>query len=307
MPNLSSMDGLFFPRPHHLFTLCTDEVPGRVTDPERTARALLGYYFLDAIHGGLPGAWLQRGVTMALAAGEDPSHRARLNRRMIAAFSRGTAWSSTLFLLTSKGLAKLVRGSADPEKFQEFIQFSEQSRSVVEYLWGERSPGEWKVALLAFLKDRRAKTHPEASFRLHFGFGFSPLLEGWRQWVLDQGIGIHQPPPPRVQEALINRVIPVIRNRKGKRGDRILAIRELGIQGYLMGADVLIDLLRNGDDIPSEEVVWALTMISGMAWGDNPDPWAAWWDRLMIAEMLPQPGGAEPQTPAQSDGAPSSC
>ena len=52
--------------------------------------------------------------------------------------------------------------------------------------------------------------------------------------------------------------------------DRILAVRHLGAAGYFLGADALIDLSRgDGDMIPREEVVWALEMISGMAYGDD--------------------------------------
>ena len=94
--------------------------------------------------------------------------------------------------------------------------------------------------------------------------------------MLDQGIGSHEPPPPHIRDSLVNRVLPLIRDRQCRRGDRVLAIRHLGTAGYALGADTLISLLRNGDDIPKEEVVWALEMISGEARGDDADRWTSW-------------------------------
>jgi len=104
------------------------------------------------------------------------------------------------------------------------------------------------------------------------------FLDGWRQWVLDRGIGTHDPPPQLIRDGLLNRVLPAIRDRQAKRGDRLVAIREWANEGFVLGADVLIDLLRDPGDIPREEVIRALAMVSGRAWGDNPDRWQAWWE-----------------------------
>src|SRR5262249_14307479 len=151
-----------------------------------------------------------------------------------------------------------------------------------------------------FLQDGRSKTHQEESFRQHFGFGFAPMLDGWRRWVLDQGIGTYEPAPPDVGDALLKRVLPVVRDRRARRGDRILAIRELGGAGYLLGADALIELLREDGDIPKEEIVWSLEMISGRVWGDDSDRWQAWWDDLPMTGTLPQSDGSslEPIAPS---------
>jgi hypothetical protein len=130
------------------------------------------------------------------------------------------------------------------------------------------------------------------------GHGFGPLLDGWRQWVLDRGIGSHEPPPPLVRDGLRNRVLPVVRDRQARRGDRILAIRQVGSAGFVLGADVLIEKLKESDDISKEEILSALSMISGMAWGDDPDRWQAWLDDLPMTWMEPQPDGLETELPA---------
>jgi hypothetical protein len=51
----------------------------------------------------------------------------------------------------------------------------------------------------------------------------------------------------------------------------------MGIEGYILGADALLGLLKSDDAIPTEEVVWALEAISGMTYGEDPERWARWW------------------------------
>jgi hypothetical protein len=207
-------------------------------------------------------------------------------------------FSTELFSLSLNQLAKLLRGAKEPRNWQKFQQFIQQSWSIVEYLRDGKESEEPRSGLGAFLRDARAKTHQEESFRLHFGYGFGPLLDGWRQWVLDRGIGRYESPAPPIRDGLLNRVLPVVRDRQARRGDRILAVRELGISGFVLGADALIEQLRENDDIPKEEIVWALSMISGMAWGDDPDRWQAWLDDLPMTWMEPQPDGLETELPA---------
>jgi hypothetical protein len=274
--NFASLDGIYLARPHRMFTLCTEMASCRVTDPEKTARSLWTYAFLEDVVGLLPMPWIQMGLGKAVAAAGDAGELARLNRRMVASLDRGGAVSSDLFTLSPKDVRRLIRGSKEAEFFQKYQRLGDQSWSIVEYLCGERAPEERKAAFGAFLRADRLKVDQEGCFIQEFGFGFGSLLETWRQWVLDQGIGSHEPPPDRIRDSLVNRVLPVIRDHQCKRGDRILAIRHLGTTGYALGADTLISLLRNGDDIPKEEVVWALEMISGGARGEDPERWASW-------------------------------
>ena len=54
----------------------------------------------------------------------------------------------------------------------------------------------------------------------------------------------------------------------------------MGRAGYVAGADALIGLLGTDDTIPSEEVVWALEAISGLALGLDKPSWINWFDQL---------------------------
>jgi hypothetical protein len=123
--------------------------------------------------------------------------------------------------------------------------------------------------------DHGAKASP-----IFFGHGFDPLVESWQEWVREQGVGTFTRPPACIEEGLLNRLIPLLENRQANPDDRTLAIRDMGSNGYALGADVLIGLLGNDEAIAREEVTGALEAISGMAYGDDRDRWTAWFSTL---------------------------
>lgn len=55
-----------------------------------------------------------------------------------------------------------------------------------------------------------------------------------------------------------------------------MEVAQIGRVGYVMGADVLIDLLRSADIYLSQEIVWSLQAVSGQGWGHDVDRWQAW-------------------------------
>jgi hypothetical protein len=293
-------DGIFFQRPYGMLTLCAAEGPYRLTDPAATVRSLFGFELMQEVFGSFPAPWIQLGLNKALSRHGEVSDRIRLNRKMIAALARGTARSDDLFRVTAKHIARWLRRPNDTGLFQQFEQFSEQSASMIEYLCGDRAPEERKAAFRDFVMDRTSVGRLEESFFRRFGFGFGSLLDSWREWVLEQGTGPHEPPRPEVRDGLLYRLLPAIGDARTRRGDRILAVREWARAGAVLGADILIGQLREGGGIPKEEIVWALSMVSGMALGNETDRWQAWWDGLPIALREPQPDGVEMQSPARS-------
>ena len=278
--DLTDVDSVYLGHPYGLATLCTAPAVGRITDSRWDSRSLAAFSLLESVWG--PGATLAaERPQQALARFDDHDALSRLNRKMVAAIHRETALSSELFTLSLKELGRLMMGSQDPTRFQKLRQFQYQSWSVVEYLVGERSPRTLREALGAFLRDPRSKTAQEESFCVHFGRDYETLLDGWREWVLAQGIGTHEPPPDFIRDGLLLRLLPVVRDQTAKRGDRITAIRDWANLGFVLGADHLIDLLRQPDEIPLEEITWALEMVSGMPWGNEPFRWQSWWDDLV--------------------------
>ena len=216
--DFASNDGLYLGHPHRIFTLCTALAPCRITDRQRTTRSLVAYALLESVWGPGPPAWLQSGLSKAVANCDDHEGLSHLNRRLVASLSRGTALSCEIFTMSLNELSRLMRGSKDPGNFQRLHQFHDQAWSIVEYLCGEQRPHLHRTSLETFLRDPRSKTDQRESFRLHFGQGSDTFLESWRHWVLDQGIKTHNPPPDRIRDGLLERVLPVIRDPQAKRG-----------------------------------------------------------------------------------------
>ena len=204
---------------------------------------------------------------------------ARLNRKMIVSLSRGTALGIDLFDRTDKKIGRHLIRWADYRHFQSLEQFRAESWSMFEYLAGRQAPQQRRDRLRASSMIRNQMRIHERLER-HFGFGFGPLVESWRQWVKSRGIGTFAPLQQSVREKVLNLLVPLIIDRQAKQQDRILAIRKMGSEGYVVGADTLIGLLGDDDMIPMVEVVWALESISGMTHGDDRSRWMAWWNSL---------------------------
>jgi len=276
LTNLWNLDGLYASGPWRTITLSTEEASCRFADPERTARMLFSYYVLEAYKGSFPCPWLRQGVANTLAGGEGDA-LARLNRKMVASLSNGTALGADLFHLESSAAFRLLRGWYDR---RNFTKFNSQSWSLVEFLGGIEASEERQGQFRVFLKAIRSREPDEAVFKRHFGHGFDRLIELWKAWVLDRGVGTHEQPPPRILDALAGRIVPIIRDHRAKLMDRVLAVREMGRLGFVVGTDALIDLLREPGEMPKEEVVWSLEAISGLVLGDDPDRWGAWFSGL---------------------------
>jgi hypothetical protein len=171
---------------------------------------------------------------------------------------------------------KLVRNWYDHDSFAAFADLSARAWSMIEYLCFGDGARERQERFRAFLKELPAKGSREAIFQHHVGFGFETLLEQWRDWVTQRGPGSYAAPPSEIQQGLTSRIIPTVRDKHARIMDRILAIREIGRVGYVMGADALIDLLKTANVILSQEIVWSLEAVSGHAWGHDIDRWQAW-------------------------------
>jgi Zn finger protein HypA/HybF involved in hydrogenase expression len=297
--DLAAHPGLYLQRPWNIMALCTGDVAGRLDDARSTLGSLYCLVLLEQAFGQFTAPWLQAGITASLAARRNRGDLYGLNRRILAALSMGIDWSESLFTASANQVGKLLLRTKDQQSVRKFELFNEQAWSIVEYLAGEQATESQKTAFRAFVKDKRPRARQEQAFFQHFGFGFGSLLESWRQWVQSQGYGYGEPPSPRIEDALLNRLLPVIRDPQALRADRIQAIREWRKAGAPIGADALIDLLRHPGDIPKDEITWALAGVSGMAWGDEPDRWQAWLDELLGASAMELAKDVEPRQHSQ--------
>ncbi len=275
---VSNLDGMYVPWSRPTISISTDFPAHRLADLERTTRGLLTYYFLDSHRKGPAPLWVQTGISHWVASGGDEMESARLNRKMLAALSRGDSLGTTdLFHISPRSIIKLVRDWQDFDNFNKYSQLIAQSCSVVEFLC---STTERLERFRALLRDANKKSPVEEVLERHFNYGVDVLLDRWRSWVVGRGIGSHQPPPPDVSEALTERVIPIVEDEGANTLERIQAIRQMGRTGYVLGADALIDLLGKNDQILAQEVVRSLESISGLALGNDAKRWTTWFDHL---------------------------
>jgi hypothetical protein len=274
----SNLEGTYVPWSRPTISVTTDFPAHRLADLERLCRVLFSYFNLDCYRKGSSPLWVQIGIANVIASGGDQVEADRLNRKMLAALSRGDSLGTAdIFHISTRSVIKLVRDWRDFDNFRKYTQLTAQSSSVVEFLCSRADRLE---RFRAFLGERTKKSSTEEAFERHFGHGFETLLERWRSWVLDRGIGSHRPPPPEIRDALLERVIPIAQDPNAIGMDRIQAIREMGRIGYVLGADALIDLLGQEDQIPAEEIIWSLESMSGLAFGNHVERWMDWFDHL---------------------------
>jgi hypothetical protein len=274
----TNLEGLYLPWSARTIPLTGEFPPYRLANPERVLRTLLTYFYLDATRTSRSTLWIQTGVANLIACGGDGHELARLNRKLLASLARGTAIGAAgLFHAHPTAWVRLLRDSQDFASFAKYTQFVAQAWSVVEYLAGREAPTERREPFRSFLRELKPGAAQEAVFTSHFGHGFEVLLEKWRAWVLDRGIGTHQPPPEHVQQALREWLIPLVRDRSADPRQRTEAIREMGRAGHVLGADALIEVLGGDDQVPAEEAVWALEAISGLSLDDDAWRWTEEW------------------------------
>jgi hypothetical protein len=276
--NAGNLDGLFVPWSARTIALTSEFPAYRLGDPERVARVLLSYFYLDTFKKGPLPLWVQTGVASLIAGGEDVDELARLNRKMTAALARGDVLGTAeLFHAPPQAFVRLLKDWQEFASFSKYQKLVTQSWSVIEYLCGREATNDQRQRFRGFLTELKPKTPQEEVFKRHFNYGFDVLLDRWRAWVLDRGLGSHVPPPEHLRHALLGRVIPIVLDREAEPLDRIQAIRDLGRTGYVLGADALVDVLENDAQIPHEEAVWSLEAISGQALGNASRRWADEW------------------------------
>ena len=155
--DLGSCDGVYQEHPYRIFTLCTAPAPGRIVDAKHTTLSLFAYALLESVWGPGPPAWLQSGLSKAVANCDDHEGLSHLNRRMVVSLSRGTALSGEIFTLPLNDLTRLMRGSKDPGNFQRLHQFHDQAWSIVEYLCGEQGPHHLRTSLGIYFAAMRVR------------------------------------------------------------------------------------------------------------------------------------------------------
>jgi hypothetical protein len=274
----SLFDCLYAGRPVYSITLSTEPARFRLADSSRALKIGLVLYLLESFKGFHPDYWLQSGISSSLSTDSGTDAREHLNRRMKVALANGSALNAAELTskLTPLRAREHVGALVDHSSFARVSQLRGQSWSVFEYLAGADAPAERIGRFRSFLSDLNRASSQEETFARHFGYGFEALLEKWQTWVTQQPLGSDRAPPSEIRTAIIEMLVPAIRDRSKKAQDRIQAMRSMGATGYVLGADTLIDVLHEADDRLTETATWALESISGLTRGSDPARWSEW-------------------------------
>ncbi len=277
--DMSQIDCLYSGIPVRSVTFSTEVARLRLQDPARSIRSVFVLYLLEAYKQFLPPLWLQFGISGAVSFDPGSDGRTQLNRRMKVSLAKGTTLSAAELFAPKSGklLVRLLRTQADHDSFIKLTQLRGQSWSILEYLAGDGAPPERLGRFRSFLAELTRRSSQQAVFQHHFGHGFDALLEQWRVWVDQQRVCVDPTPPPDARTAILDRLVPAIRDRNKKAQDRIQAMRALGNAGYVLGSDALIEVLEERDERLTPTATWALESISGACCGSDTDRWSEWW------------------------------
>jgi hypothetical protein len=254
----------------------------RLTDPGRFLRSLFGPALLFGFTGFLARPWLSIGVGGLIGRDVAAGAKARLNRKVLPGVlgARPILNARGLFRLTRRTLFGTSWKRPGEEEFAHCTRVMDQCHSLLDYIATPDAPPIATELFQAFLKNLTPRQEEDRLFRRHFGYGFDHLYNNWSEWVRDNGIGDHIPPPTATRRTLLDHIIPLVADRRASQEDRVQAIRDMGKAGYTLGADTLIDLLEDRDREVRAASVTALEAISGTAGGKSMVHWERWWDRL---------------------------
>lgn len=253
----------------------------QAAEPRKTLRTFAVYHLLELIDGKTPAAWIDQGLGAALARDDEDHELDRLHRRIAAARAAGRGIPAAEFFTNTSN--RIWRKHAQCPQLDHFAwsnQFWAQSWSVIEYLCGRGSTPERRLAFQKFFDDADRRKRPARAIQRHFVCTFDELLAGWQAWADGQVTDEHHPPPERLAAYLTAGPIAKIASPETSPSERVIAIRELGEHGYLLGADRLIDLLHGANEEIRAEAVWALECISGKVLGWSATSWQAWWQSV---------------------------
>ena len=274
----SHFDSCYFGGPPRVALLEDNEQSRKLPEPLGSLRGLLAYHLIESLGVSSRTPWLNSGLSRVVAHTGNAQRLARLNRRVLADLAAERTLDAKAFFAHMPRIVFRLKFPAERD-FAAVAKAAAQDaqiHSFMEFLCGAGSTSERRLAFQKFLADpRRCKRQEEA---LVASFGCSPekLLDDWRGWVEQLGVGEHAAPPAEYAEVLASGPVATIKNEQSPLVERLRAIRRLGREGFVVGADALIDVLRRGPAELAAEATWALEAISGQPLGADVARWEAW-------------------------------
>jgi hypothetical protein len=278
----STVDGIYLPGQNPTAVFTTEPAPGKPPSKNVILGQLFVYHHVNGPKGLIGPMWFVQGLPLSASRLTAPGGTWRLNRAMLASIRGGTALDAEdLFGFTAIQLGHVVRDLKDRASYTRFVQLRSQSCSLIDYLGGETAPAPRREGLRSFVADLRAGRSPLEALELRLGATPQTLVNQWRGWVEQRGVGPHTAPEPE-SRATLDHILELVRDRHADPEARIGAIREAGVSGYAYGAWDLIDCLCDPDEDPElkPELAWALATISGQGPTSDPASWWTWLDTV---------------------------
>ena len=278
----SHYDSCYFGSPMCV-ALLEEDADGRKTpEPLGSVRSALTFHLIESLDDSFRTTWLNRGLSYVVAHAGNSERFARLNRRVLADIAARRVLDAKAFfarlprivlrfkLPTERDFAAVANEAAREAQYHSFMEF----------LCGAGATHERRRAFQNFLADPRRRKRQEEAIVVHFGCSPERLLEEWRAWVEQVGVGEHAAPTEEYAALLASGPIATIENDEAAPIERIRAIRRLAREGFAVGAEELVGIVRRGPEELVPEAIWALEAISGRPLGGDVAAWEAWLDGL---------------------------
>lgn len=287
----SYYDGVYLGAPPRVAFLEESEERRKSPDPFASLRCVLVYHLVEPLGISFRTPWLNGGLAHVVAHEGDAARLARQNRRVLADLAaRRTLDAKAFFAPLPRIVWNLkLPAERDLAAVARHAAREAQQHSFMEFLCGGGATPERRLAFQRFLADPRRQKRQDEALVASFGCSPETLLDDWRQWVEQLGVGQHVPPPAEYAEVLASGPVAKIENEQAPLIERLRAVRRLGREGFTIGVDALIGVLRHGPEDLAAEAVWALEAISGRPLGADVAAWEAWRESLPGEAVSPKP------------------
>lgn len=274
----SHYDSCYFGSPPRVALLEENQQSRKMPEPLGSLDTLLTYHLIESLDVSTRTPWLNSGLARVVAHTGNPQRLARLNRRVLADLAAGRTLDAQAFFARMPRIVFCLKFPAERDfaAVAKAAAAEAQIHSFMEFLCGAGSTPERRAAFQKFLADPRRRKRQAEALVVHFGCSPEKLLDDWRRWVEQLGVGEHVPPPAEYAEVLASGPVATIKNEQAPLIERLRAIRRLGREGFAVGVDALVDVLRRGPEELAAEATWALEAISGLPLGADVARWEAW-------------------------------
>jgi WD40 repeat protein len=262
--------------------ICEETALRNFTDPLKALRAALALMFTIRQKRGLLPGWVGGLISREACRGDEtPTDERAAIRRLKVLVARRPEWNPLAVIKRpAVERTKLWLGLDEAAAWVEVHAESDFVVTLAPLLLGQEAPPGRRERVLAWLRAIKPKDDPMATLTSALGISEGELLAEWRA-AFDRATGLpYDAPSPDRQAEIQALITSQILDRSQPADDRARATRALGGTSYAGAAGVLIELLADRRCEFRGEVVRSLENLSGLALGDDPSAWQAWWQAL---------------------------